>query len=324
MKSSAEQVIPSSFCQKNSSTSSLIRKSLHHLRSAIRASSPTHHHNLYFLQIHCSFSSSSIEATPNQHSFTVNYLINSLGLSMWLCVSLSKQVKFETPHKPDSVLALLENHRFTKTQISNLVMKFPRVLLCDPNKTLLPKLEFFKSKGISSTDVAKMLSSAPKVLDRSLRNQIIPSFNFCRNLIQSQDETILAIKCCCWLLLLDPEACVPNIEFLREVGMPNKKNFVLLRYICRSRGFMYSCGFWETPCVYDSAQEQDHESDDFFVNKIGWESSLIARKPVLVSLSLEKRIVPRWAVYEVLLSKGLIKNNNNSFINMLVSTENAS
>ncbi|KAL7178108.1 hypothetical protein ACSBR2_031291 [Camellia fascicularis] len=60
---------------------------------------------------------------------------------------------------------------------------------------------------------------------------------------------------------------------------------------------------------------------DFFVNKIGWESSLIARKPVLVSLSLEKRIVPRWAAYEVLLSKGLIKNNNNSFINMLVSTE---
>ncbi|CAL5415679.1 unnamed protein product [Camellia sinensis] len=182
------------------------------------ASSPTHHHNLYFLQIHRSFSSSSIEATPNQPSFTVNYLINSCELPLEKALSLSKQVKFETPHKPDSVLALLENHGFTKTQISNLVMKFPRVLLCDPDKTLLPKLEFFKSKGISSTDVAKMLSSAPKVLDRSLRNQIVPSFNFYRNLIQSQDETILAIKRCCWLLLLDPEACVPNIEFLREVG----------------------------------------------------------------------------------------------------------
>ncbi|KAL7178107.1 hypothetical protein ACSBR2_031290 [Camellia fascicularis] len=218
--------------------SGLIRKSLHHLRSAIRASSPTHHHNLYFLQIHRSFSSSSIEATPNQHSFTVNYLINSCGLPLEKALSLSKQVKFETPHKPDSVLALFENHGFTKTQISNLVMKFPRVLLCDPDKTLLPKLEFFKSKGVSSTDVAKMLSSAPKVLDRSLRNQIIPSFNFYRNLIQSQDETILAIKRCCWLLLLDPEACEPDIEFLREVGMPNEKNFILLRYICRSRGFM--------------------------------------------------------------------------------------
>ncbi|XP_028089580.1 uncharacterized protein LOC114289933 [Camellia sinensis] len=60
---------------------------------------------------------------------------------------------------------------------------------------------------------------------------------------------------------------------------------------------------------------------DFFVNKIGWESSLIARKPVLVSLSLEKRTVLWWAVYEILLSKGLIKSNNNSLTNMLVSPE---
>ncbi|XP_059654565.1 uncharacterized protein LOC132301317 [Cornus florida] len=46
---------------------------------------------------------------------------------------------------------------------------------------------------------------------------------------------------------------------------------------------------------------------DFFVNKMGWESSIVVRRPMLVCLSLERRIIPRCLVYQILLSKGLIK-----------------
>ena len=45
---------------------------------------------------------------------------------------------------------------------------------------------------------------------------------------------------------------------------------------------------------------------DFFINKMGKESSLISRRPVLLLFSLEKRIIPRYSVVQVLLSKGLI------------------
>ncbi|KAF5954084.1 hypothetical protein HYC85_006940 [Camellia sinensis] len=106
-------------------------------------------------------------------------------------------------------------------------------------------------------------------------------------------------------------------EDVENMGFnPCKLNFVLAIHVLKS---INSCGFWETPRVYDSVREQDHESDGFFLS-IKLVGSL-ARKPILVSLSLEKRIVSRWAFYEVLLSKGLIKNNNNSLINMLVSLE---
>ncbi|GMP71626.1 hypothetical protein CsSME_00029961 [Camellia sinensis var. sinensis] len=118
--------------------STLIYKSLHHLRSATRASSPIQHRNLYFLQNH-PFLSSSLETTPNQHSFAVNYFINSCEFPLENAILASNYVKFETPNKPDSVLVFLENHGFTKTQISNLVRKYPPVILCDPEKTLLPK-----------------------------------------------------------------------------------------------------------------------------------------------------------------------------------------
>ncbi|XP_059658804.1 uncharacterized protein LOC132305140 [Cornus florida] len=46
---------------------------------------------------------------------------------------------------------------------------------------------------------------------------------------------------------------------------------------------------------------------DFFVNKIGWESLIVVRVPKLLSLSLERRFIPRCLVYQILLSKGLIE-----------------
>ncbi|CAL5347007.1 unnamed protein product [Camellia sinensis] len=262
------------------------------------------------------------------------------------------------------------SHGFIKTQISILVRKLPPVLLCDPVKTLLPKLEFFKSKGFSSTDVAKILST---VLKRSLENHVIPSFNFLKKLMGSEAETIYAIKSFDRLLLLDLRVCVaPNIEFLRESGVPNENIMVLLKY--RPRAFMTSndrfreivkeveeMGFnplrkkfviavhaframskltWEKKVeVYKKwglsedeilvafgkhpgcmmvSEHEIKEVMNFFVNKMGWESSFVPRNPLLVSLSLEKRIVPRCAVYQVLLlSKVLINSNNISLSTML-------
>ncbi|PSR85138.1 Transcription termination factor like [Actinidia chinensis var. chinensis] len=60
---------------------------------------------------------------------------------------------------------------------------------------------------------------------------------------------------------------------------------------------------------------------DFLVNKMGLESSFVARRPILLTLSLEKRIVPRCSVYQVLESKGLIETNGNSLATLLVSSE---
>ncbi|XP_031274291.1 uncharacterized protein LOC116132764 [Pistacia vera] len=48
---------------------------------------------------------------------------------------------------------------------------------------------------------------------------------------------------------------------------------------------------------------------DHFVNKMGWEPSVILKQSILLSLSLEKRIIPRASVLQYLSSKGLLKNN---------------
>ncbi|KAG5560964.1 hypothetical protein RHGRI_004106 [Rhododendron griersonianum] len=178
----------------------IFTNALRHVSSAAK-SSPAH--NIHFLQIH-PFSSSikSLQNPKIQHPFTVTYLIKSCGFSAEVAISASKHVNFESPKRPDSVLAFFKNNEFTKTQISNLIKKYPQLLIFDPNKTLLPKIEFLKSKGVSAKDVARIMSTSAFAV-RSLENLIIPSFNFCSNLLGSEEEAIAAIKRCAMLLSLD-------------------------------------------------------------------------------------------------------------------------
>ncbi|XP_026412050.1 transcription termination factor MTERF8, chloroplastic-like isoform X1 [Papaver somniferum] len=60
---------------------------------------------------------------------------------------------------------------------------------------------------------------------------------------------------------------------------------------------------------------------DYLVNHMGISSSLIARCPMNLSYSLEKRIIPRFSVYRSLLSKGLINKDEIRISSLLAMSE---
>jgi mTERF domain-containing protein len=53
---------------------------------------------------------------------------------------------------------------------------------------------------------------------------------------------------------------------------------------------------------------------------LGWDAMAIAKKPYILTVSLEKRIIPRAAVVQFLLDKGLI-NKIASLTNLFVVPE---
>ncbi|KAB2067594.1 hypothetical protein ES319_A09G238200v1 [Gossypium barbadense] len=168
-----------------------------------------------------SFSLKSISTIANQQSFTVSYLIINCGLSPESAISASKYVNFKTPNKSDSVIALLKNHGFSKTQIATLIKRRPCVLASDVEKTLLPKITFLNSKGISSSDLAKCLSKCPSLLIHSLENRIIPSFNFLCDLLQSNNDILGVLNLFPRMLLYDFDSYIlPNSNVLRQNGVP--------------------------------------------------------------------------------------------------------
>ncbi|CAL1360763.1 unnamed protein product [Linum trigynum] len=70
-----------------------------------------------------------------------------------------------------------------------------------------------------------------------------------------------------------------------------------------------SAAFQKRPFFLNPSEEQITGVMDLFVNKLRWDASLVAMNPVIVSLSLKKRLLPRAAVLEFLTSKGLVKKD---------------
>ncbi|KAF5794088.1 putative transcription regulator mTERF family [Helianthus annuus] len=58
-------------------------------------------------------------------------------------------------------------------------------------------------------------------------------------------------------------------------------------------------------CMMKSEEKIDTVMD-YLVNKMGFETSVVAKNSLLISLSMEKRIILRCVVFEYCLKKGLV------------------
>ncbi|XP_065866589.1 uncharacterized protein [Euphorbia lathyris] len=297
----------------------------------------------------------------NRHSFTLSYLTKTCGLSPKSALSASKTVQFESSEQPDSVLSSFQKFGFSKIQISEMIRKYPKMLCCDPEKTISPKLEFFLSRGASTPELVKIFTANPWILTRSLENQMVPNFNILIGLFQSEDKAIEVMKRNPRVLCTSPEALVPNINTLRENGVPESNIFWLIcnHWHCieairvkfekiveevKGMGFsplklqfveaimiltgvskskkdgrveVYKRWGWSDkdianafkkfPMCMAYSEDKIMAAMDFYVNKLGLESSVIVNCPLLLGYSLKKRLIPRGAVIQFLSSKGLVK-----------------
>ncbi|TYI95847.1 hypothetical protein E1A91_D01G027600v1 [Gossypium mustelinum] len=287
--------------------------------------------------------------SSNGHSFTVFKLwillrigFSECGFSSELASRVSNCVHFETPEKPDSLIVFLENHGFSQTQIVNLIKRQPTLLLSDTEKTLSPKLEFLYSIGFSRPELAKLLSSNPLLLKSSLKKQIIPSFNLLRNLFQSNDKTIKAIKRFDGILVYHAYV-FSDMKVLRGIGVPESNilmmfsnppallcNPVRLKEIVedvKRMGFdSLTKKFVHVVIALSSMSKSTLEKKFDVYRRWGWSDQEIReafqRYPSCItasedkimaimdflSQSFEKRIVPRALFARELLSLGLVGN----------------
>nr|GMD77765.1 Transcription termination factor like [Ipomoea batatas] len=323
--------------------------------------------------------SRTLKSKPNdagdKDSFVVSYLIDKLGFSPEEAVSASKYLNFKTPDKPDSVVSFLKDHGFTDRQILNVVKKVPSLIVSDPKRTLLPKIEFSRTLGFSQDTVTTILSASPTLFKSSVDNCLVPALNLLRTMIPEEQALMTSLKSCIRLLTHDLKVnWEPNIQLLRETGVPESNIVYLLKY--QPRAFLYDRdkfrklvekvkelevdrkhvsfvivlkamrmgrltwekkmeifknagmsedevleSFRKYPWLMMISQEKLLRLLDFLINKMGLESSILLRRPQLSSFSLEKRIIPRCVVYQALVERGLVKEDDSLLLHILNATE---
>ncbi|KAF8369306.1 hypothetical protein HHK36_032683 [Tetracentron sinense] len=247
--------------------------------------------------------------------------LNSCGLSPESALSASNKVQFETPERADSVLTLFKNHGFTESQISKLIRKRPDLLLYIPEKTLLPKLEFLFASAFRRTT---------RIFLQDIQKHVAPNIKLLQELGVPESNISLLITHLTSAVALNHARFIKIVKEVKELGFnPMKSMFVLAiemlsgsKKSTRERKFeIYRrwgwsedeilSGFRRQPQIIGLSDEKIMKGMDFFVNKMGRESAVVARTPKILLLSLEKRIIPRCSVIQALIFKGLIQKDFN-------------
>ncbi|MED6214589.1 hypothetical protein PIB30_104459 [Stylosanthes scabra] len=176
---------------------------------------------------------SSSSSSSQGRSFTVSYLVGTCGFPPERAASVSKRFSFETSEKPDSVIAFFRSIGFSQSTASRLLQYMPQLLIANPEKSLQPKIDFFKSKGFSTSDICKAIVYCPSILVRSVPNQIAPTFDFFDHMFQSRDKLIKAVIGNSGILFGFKGYVEPNIELLRDEGVPIEHVVRLIEYYPR-------------------------------------------------------------------------------------------
>ncbi|KAG6400256.1 hypothetical protein SASPL_137081 [Salvia splendens] len=151
-------------------------------------------------------------------------LINKHQFSPELAsLASSRLPKYRDPQRADLVLSFLKENSFTINQLQKLVIHNPRVLGFTI-EGIKSRLKVFHELGLSSEEIAKMISSYKAILYSSMANKIIPNLSTLKGLLGSNDGVARLLKRCSWVLLADLEkTLMPNVEILKRCSVPMER-----------------------------------------------------------------------------------------------------
>ncbi|KAL0548361.1 hypothetical protein IC582_012810 [Cucumis melo] len=227
-------------------------------------------------------------------------------------------------------LLFFQSKGLSSPEIAKLVCSFPRVLAGSLDNRIIPAFDYIQAVLGSEEKTLAFIKYFGSILTHDLRISVGPNIEILKQ-IGVPDSNILKY------FQYQPRVFSRNsirfketVERVTEMGFnPQRLQFLVAVFALRAmtkstwdkkvevyRKWGLSeeeicLAFKRHPWCMMVSEDKINGAMDFFVNKIGCESSFVARRPALISLSLKKRLNPRGYVYQVLLEKGLIKKQTN-------------
>ncbi|KAL6556306.1 hypothetical protein OROGR_005594 [Orobanche gracilis] len=237
-------------------------------------------------------------------------------------------------------IEFLKSIGIPKAKIPILICRAPNLLSRSLTKRIIPAFNFLKSSLSSSEDVLFAINRYPDLLTTALDAKVEPNLEILREAGVPERGILYCLKQMPMVLVQKmPEKLRECIERVKQIGFRPETNMFLqgVKVLALTVDSTWEhkvevykkCGWSEEeviesfrkhPCFMLASESKVMAVVDILVHKMGYRVSDIARYPVVVLLSLEKTVVPRCSVYQVLLLKGLAKENL-SFCKWLVCTE---
>ncbi|XP_059439736.1 uncharacterized protein LOC132172277 [Corylus avellana] len=225
-------------------------------------------------------------------------------------------------------IELLRSIGVSSSDLITIISSNPFLFKINLKKRLIPCYDFLKSVLLVDEKVLKTFKRSSQDFLSDATNTMAPNIALLRQLGAPPSTISLLVTNYPRPAFTKHAKFVEVVHQVMEMGFdPTKTVFVLAIQVLlkmskpklESRLELYKRWGWSKdmalaafksfPNCMLSSEEKITKTMDFFVNKIGWPSANIARNPCVITLSLEKRIIPRCSVVQILLAKGLVKNN---------------
>ncbi|KAK8921864.1 hypothetical protein KSP39_PZI020302 [Platanthera zijinensis] len=232
--------------------------------------------------------------------------------------------KIDSTLKPK--FEVLRELGFSDTQITKLITANPLTLSYLSYCNVRPRIEFFNTIIDSKDDIIKAILRDMCLLTCSLEKTIKPNIAFLRE-CQFSNQRISSLLIHSRRVISRPLNTLKSIaKRVDELGLPRESGMFYYGFLslCRLNSDMVdakiklltSLGFSESevlslilkhPLILCLSGKNLQEKVDFFVKEVGCKLSYLCCHPFLLSLSLNKRLIPRNYVMELIIEKGFLK-----------------
>ncbi|XP_015938793.2 transcription termination factor MTERF8, chloroplastic isoform X1 [Arachis duranensis] len=221
-------------------------------------------------------------------------------------------------------LEFLTSKGASKLQLARIIDLNPLILKRSLEKHLIPAFDLLNNFIRSEERTVASILRAGQILtcSRSLRN-----INMLVDLGVRKISMARLIRQWPWLLLCNSEVRLKSIvdEVIKMGVDPSKANFVPALYATYLPKSMWDKkvelfkrfgltddnileAFVKHSCCMLISVQKTEACIEFFVKELGWKPVDVTNYPVLLSLNLEKRLVPRAAVLKILMANGAINS----------------
>ncbi|GLJ34124.1 hypothetical protein SUGI_0685840 [Cryptomeria japonica] len=243
------------------------------------------------LRLFLPFSSSSSPSSPSLNVIS-DFLSKECGFSSSQVATLMRRKPTLSRNKSDhiarEIVHTLTDFGFTENQIKSTILRNPLILTLKADGELKPRIDFLKQIGLDPQDMPGIITRNPHVLTGSLENSLAPRILHLRNLFGSNVHLRQALKRAPDLLTADFERRVkPKVEYV--------KNYLGISEEDEIRLFLKKC-----PTLFHCTTKRIKKNMDFLIHTAGLELEIVALNPVLLNLSVEKRLIPRYEVFKYL------------------------
>ncbi|KAI0531403.1 hypothetical protein KFK09_000957 [Dendrobium nobile] len=217
---------------------------------------------------------------------------------------------------------------YSGDDVIKLITSDVHILKSSLEKRIRPNYDLLKGILGSHTEVAIAIGNSSRLLQQNLDRYMLPNINNLKDLGVPENRIVKLATLYPRSLLKDPAQFNKTVDLLKQMGFDVSKNvFILgvkvLSVLCKAtwdRKFqLYLSLGWSDDDILTAfkkhpfcmllSEEKIKHNFGFFAKELQWAPSFVAARPVLLFFSFENTISPRYKIFRILESKGLIRRN---------------